>query len=194
MKIEFLFSPTGDTVLTFGGGITPTLNFIVVKRLNDTLDFFDGFQINSTKNKLTKEDYPPEFLKKYNLTISDTLIDINNTNDITITQKVLQHKKISKSNLTPYYIYKVVLSISIKICGKNILENYKVNRQYEGPEKENDINVKFNNSDIIGRLVKMSGKKVYFFYIHIFESYFDENKKVKHTKLKYDNGQIINCH
>ena len=192
--IEYLFSPTGDTLLW------PVDNKVYIYQIkNKKAVDLDSFLITPNLEKITINDYPVEFLKKYNLKQKGQLLNPDSITSISANFKILKNYKISKSFWSSELnFYRLNLAVTIKICDKIILDNYKFSVEYESDSKRNDF--KFSKSEVIEHLIKIDNNEEYYLSINIIESFFNfettalykaQNEVSRSVLMKED---IIMCH
>ncbi len=176
---QSLFSSTGDTVLLFGGGIDDSLNFSICRRLVDTLAYLDHFTVVTNNNKISVKDYPASMIKKYNLIVEGECIDVDSCQDIKISQTIISNKKMKRSVTEPSNnIYKAVVSVSISICNKTLLKNFKATKQY--------MNTSVDNAESLDHTsfyaIKMKSKNIYVLQVQICDTDYQTYKSEKEVK------------
>ncbi len=192
LNTQYLFSPTGDTVLAFGGGFNDSLVFNIFKGLNDTIMHLDNFTIKKTKENYSRQDYPSDIINKYNLRVEGNLISLDSCRDIKVTQKLISNRKLYVSAENgEQNIYKKIISTTITTCNKTLLEKFKVQKQYAAETLDNSSDL--DNTTFT--LIKMQNKNIYLLWARISETYYPDNKEdFKTIKTNFFQVYLIKCH
>jgi len=154
--------------VTFKGGFNDSLKFEIDKKSSDTLVPIQSLIVLSKDNDTVPKAYPVEVINKYKLFEPPSNRDVEKCADIVIEQRNIENVRKQKdplsSSSSPNYAYKCVKLITLKACGKVIVKDFKVERDYESSFKQqNNISKK----DIIFNFAQFKNQNKYYFTIAI---------------------------